>query len=598
MSSLRTLVSLAGYCTMVFLLAVTLPAVAAPSPPDAAPGAARPVSGAGPASESVERRTPRDTLAGFLDATRRRDYVHAAEYLDLSRIPRDQRAERGPILAHELRIVIDQAVPVDLDELSDEAAGAPQQGLSADRALIGTVSMKTGTTQLLLQRTPGAEDARTWKVAAATVAQIPRLYQELGYGPLADYLPPVFFEVRLLEIALWQWLALIVLVPAAAAVGWIGTLVVARIVGSVVRRAIPAMGGHLLTVMIGPLRLTLSGAAFFLGSGLLNLSIAAHHVVGEAEKALVLVALAWVMVRMTDALGDHATERLRNAGRITATAVVPIGRKATKVMIVALTALAILQNVGLNVTGILAGLGIGGLAVALAAQKTVENLFGGVSLILDQPVRVGDFCRFGDRVGTVEEVGLRSTRIRTLDRTLVSIPNGHFASLELENFTVRDRIWLHQTIGVRYETTPDQLRHLLVGIRRMLYAHPRVDSRPARIRFINFGAYSLDLEIFAYVLTSDYDDFLAIQEDIYLRIMDIVDQSGTGFAFPSQTLYLARDAGLDTAKREAAQTQVAAWRQEGALYLPDFSAEAVRELRGTLEYPPRGSACRRTASAP
>ena len=114
---------------------------------------------------------------------------------------------------------------------------------------------------------------------------------------------------------------------------------------------------------------------------------------------------------------------------------------------------------------------------------------------------------------------------------MVSVPNGHFASLELENFTVRDRIWLHTPIGVRYETTPDQLRHVLVEIRRMLYAHPQVDPRPARIRFVNFGAYSLDLEIFAYVLTADYDEFLAIQEDIYLRIMDIVEQSGTGFAF-------------------------------------------------------------------
>ncbi len=257
-----------------------------------------------------------------------------------------------------------------------------------------------------------------------------------------------------------------------------------------------------------------------------------------------------------------------------------------------LAVLAILQNVGLNVTGILAGLGIGGLAVALAAQKTVENLFGGVTLILDQPVRVGDFCRFGDRVGTVEEVGLRSTRIRTLDRTVVSIPNGHFASLELENFTVRDRMWLHPTIGVRYETTSDQLRHLLVEIRRMLYAHPRVDSRPARIRFVNFGAYSLDLEIFAYVLTSDYDEFLAIREDIYLRIMDIVDRSGTGFAFPSQTTYFARDPGLDTAKQEAAQAQVAAWREQDALYLPDFPPSAVADLRETLDYPPRGSAQR------
>jgi len=259
-------------------------------------------------------------------------------------------------------------------------------------------------------------------------------------------------------------------------------------------------------------------------------------------------------------------------------------------VIVGLAFLAVLQNIGINVTGILAGLGIGGLAVALAAQKTVENLFGGVTLILDQPVRVGDFCRFGDRVGTVEEVGLRSTRVRTLDRTVVSIPNGHFSSLELENFTLRDRIWLNTTLGLRYETTPDQLRHVLVEIRRMLYAHPRIDSEPARIRFASFGAYSLDLEIFAYVRTSDYEEFLAVREDVYLRIMDIVAESGTGFAFPSQTTYFARDTGLDEAKRRTAEAQVRAWREQGSLCLPDFPPETVKALDRTLDYPARGAA--------
>lgn len=582
-SAFRTLtvgVALAG-----LIVAVAIPAAAQGSATAPAPGA--------PAEpERLPGRTPREALAAFLEATSSHDYARAAQYLDLRRIPRALRAERGPALAEELRIVIDQALPIDLEELSDQPAGSPQEGLPADRALIGSAETSTGTVPLLLQRMPGPEESRTWKVASSTVAQIPRLYRELGYGPLADYLPPAFFEIRFFQLALWQWLALLLLVVAASALGWLGTIVLLRLVAPVVRRAAPVLGERLLTVVIGPLRLGLSVAAFFLGGGLLNLSIAAHRVFWEAEKASVVVVMAWIAVRLIDVFADLATERLRGAGRFSATAVVPLGSKATKVVVVMLALLAILQNLGLNVTGILAGLGIGGLAVALAAQKTVENLFGGVTLILDQPVRVGDFCRFGDRVGTVEEVGLRSTRVRTLDRTLVSIPNGHFASLELENYTVRDRMWLHPTIAVRYETTPDQLRHLLVEIRRMLYAHPRVDPNGARIRFVNFGAYSLDLEIFAYVATPDYDEFLAVREDIYLRIMDLVEQSGSGFAFPSQTTYIARDAGLDAARREAAEAQVEAWRRQDGLLLPEFPPDVVSRLHGTIDYPPRGSARR------
>jgi len=222
----------------------------------------------------------------------------------------------------------------------------------------------------------------------------------------------------------------------------------------------------------------------------------------------------------------------------------------------------------------------------------VENVFGGITLIVDQPVRVGDFCRFGDRVGTVEEIGLRSTRVRTLDRTVVAIPNAEFAALHLENFAPRDRIWLHTTLGLRYETTPDQLRHVLVELRALLYAHPRVDPAPARVRLIGFGAYSLDVEVFAYVRTSSFDEFLAVREDLYLRFMDVVAASGTGFAFPSQTLYVASDAGMDHERADAAEARVREWRARGDLCLPEFPPARVAALQASLDYPPNGAAAR------
>jgi MscS family membrane protein len=205
---------------------------------------------------------------------------------------------------------------------------------------------------------------------------------------------------------------------------------------------------------------------------------------------------------------------------------------------------------------------------------------------------VGDFCRFDDKVGTVEAIGLRSTRIRTLDRTLITIPNGDFAQMKLETFAARDRIRLIHRITLRYETTPDQLRYVLVELRRLLYSHPRVVEEPSRVRFVAFGATSLDLELFAYVDTTDFNEFLAVQEDVMLRVMDVVAESGTGFAFPSQTLYLGRDAGIDEERSRAAEAQVAAWRESGTLQLPHFSRQEIDTLDGRLEYPPAGSALR------
>jgi MscS family membrane protein len=328
---------------------------------------------------------------------------------------------------------------------------------------------------------------------------------------------------------------------------------------------------------------------FTLGVVALRLSVPAEAFLLDAVQALVVVAIVYLAFRLVDIFSRWSQDRLLDRGQVAAVGMLPLARKTAKVFLAALGLLAVLQNVGVNVTALIAGLGVGGLAIALAAQKSIENLFGGMTLVVDQPVRVGDFCRFGDQVGTVEAVGLRSTRLRTLDRTVVTIPNAQFSEMKLETFAARDKIRMIFKIGLRYETTPDQVRWILVELRKLLYAHPRVHEDPARIRFVGFGAYSLDLEVFAYAVTDDFNEFLAIQEDVLLRIMDVVEASGSGFAFPSQTLYMERGGGVDRERGETAAAEVAAWRERRELQLPHFSREAIDALDDTLDYPPRGS---------
>jgi MscS family membrane protein len=304
---------------------------------------------------------------------------------------------------------------------------------------------------------------------------------------------------------------------------------------------------------------------------------------------LTVIGASWLGVRFIDILFNLKEERL-TAVSSDKISLVQLGRKLSKVTAVILGALLILYIAGMNLTAVLAGLGVGGIAVALAAQKTLENLIGGITIVSDQPIRVGDFCKVGDYQGTVEAVGLRSTRIRTLDRTIVSIPNGQLATMNLENFTLRDKIWFRHVLNLRYETSPDQLRYILAGIREMLYKHPKVETASARVRFIGFGNSSLNLEVFAYVVEKDYGTFLHIQEDLLLRIMDIVEGSGSGFAFPSQTTYLAQDAGMDAGKTQEAILKVRQWREKGELPFPDFSPETIAEINNRLEYPPAESA--------
>ncbi len=209
------------------------------------------------------------------------------------------------------------------------------------------------------------------------------------------------------------------------------------------------------------------------------------------------------------------------------------------------------ESLGIPVAPVLAGLGVGGLAVALAVRPTLENMVGGFVLFGDAPVRVGEFCQFGDKLGTVEAIGLRSVRLRGIDRTVITVPNADFCQLQLVNFSRRDSILLRMTLHLRYETTPDQLQRVLTQLRELLLEDPRVSNDPARVRLIGYGESALDVEIFALVQTRDFNEFLGIQEEINLRIGEIVESTGNRFAFPSQTLYLEQSPSVDEERSNA-----------------------------------------------
>jgi MscS family membrane protein len=552
---------------------------AAPQPP--APGPA----------DDYGRGTPRSSMLGYLEAARAGDWERAANHLDLRAVPRAEREERGPELARALKSVLDRTLWVDVDALSDAPEGLRDDGLPAGRESVGVIHAARGPVDVTLDRVPRSDGVRIWKVSAATVARIPELHEEFGLGWLERRLPGVLVDVAVFEVRLWQWFALLASLAVAYLLSLLATSTLRAILRPLARSSKTTLDDELLDLVVGPLRLLAGLLLFHVAVVSLALAVPVRRFFFGVEEALAVFAVAWGLFRAVDLLAQRLGRRLEAGGPADA-GLVPLGRKTIKVLIGALAGLAALDSFGFDVTALLAGLGVGGIAVALAAQKSVENLFGALTLMTDRPVRPGDFCRFGDRIGTVEEVGLRSTRVRTLDRTVVTIPNAEFATLQLENFALRDRIWLHAKLGLRYETTPDQLRFALIEIRKLLYAHPKVDPDPARVRFVGFGDFSLDLEVFAYVRTTDFGEFLAVREDLFLRIMDVVARSGSGFAFPSQTAYLARDAGLDEERLRAAEARVREWRERGELWLPEFPEQRIEELRDTLPYPASRSASR------
>src|SRR5262245_34670432 len=541
-----------------------------------------------PPPDEFGRTAPRGTIKGFLSATEARDYGRAAAYLDLSRLPATETATQGPKLARHLRVVLDQILPLDPTQFSNEPEGMFQDGQPPDRDVVGRIETQKGGVALFLDRVASEDGVPVWKVAAGTVARIPALYAEFGHGPMGEFLPRMFVEVRLLDIALWQWVALLCLVPASFLVARMIVASLSRVVGGQSRRTGFLLIHRLAQAVAAPMTLLIAVALFNVVRRALSLALAVHPAFAMVEELVAVVAVTWLLLRVVDVAGGSLRQDMQGQVHEAKIAVAELAQRALTLLVVLLGFFALLEFLGVHVTALIAGLCVSVIAPAFAAQKTGDDWFGDDSLVAAQPVEVGDFCRFGNQLGTVESIGLRSSRVRTLDRTLVSIPNGEFSSMQIENFAKRDRIWLHTTLRLRYETTADQLRHVLVRIRELLYAHPMILPDPARVRLVDFGPYALELEIFAYVRTPDYDEFLAVREDIYLRIIDIVAESATGFALPSQTIYRG-GTGLDADRARAVEAEVQRWRAEGTLPMPEFPSERIAQLRDTLDYPPTGS---------
>lgn len=534
--------------------------------------------------DPLERQTPRSTVRGFLVAAEKGDFERAAKYLELSR----GLADEGPTIARQLQAIMDMGTTVDTLSVNNTPDGDLNDNLTENRERIGIVEDGGKKYDLTLKRVDDGEYGQIWLFSKETVSQVSTMYQGLDVG-LRRYIPFWLRGHRFLTLEPWQWIGFFLLVAIALTVSKLFGRLLTRVFAAILSSKLERFRPDSLRSFRNPLRFLFALILFQAGIIVLKFPFLMRSLLARLYDIAWIVLIAWFLARAADLFIDHLRSALVRADRTSIISVLPMMRRFTKILFTVVAFLSILQTFGIDAAKVWAGLGIGGIALALAAQKTVENLFGGISILADQPVRVGDVCTFGGQTGTVEDIGLRSTSIRTADRTLISIPNGTLATMQLENLAQRDKILFKPILGLKYSTTADQLRYVLVEIRKLLYSHPLVDPDPARIRFTKLNSYSLDLEVFAYIKTADGNIFLEVQEDLLLRIMDIVEQAGAEFAFPSQTAYLTRDSPINEAAVRAAEQRVREWRARGELSLPNFSNEQIESLQGSIEFPPDGS---------
>jgi MscS family membrane protein len=571
---------------LLICLAMILPASAyqiLPGQPSAGGSSA---TSSKPATDPLGRDTPSGTLYGFLQAAQSGNYSIAAQYLQLAPA---RRLTQGDDIASKLKVVIDRSFSGDLRRISNQPEGTPQEGMPLDKQRVGNLNSGDVDADLILVRVPDANGGRIWLVSSDTLARVPELYEQAAVQQVETRLPQALVRNQILGLPLWQWLAILLAIPVAAFWGWLAVQIL-RLPWYMWARYRQHAVAAAWTAFARPLWLVLGALIHGVLVSYLRIPVLQRHHYQQVAGVVAVVGSNWLLWRVLRAVMRSVRQRAILSGRMGTSSLIILGERMLKAGIFVLAIFAILGTLGFNLTTPLAGLGIGGIAVAFAAQKTLENLFGGVSILGDEVIRIGDTCRFGDRVGTVEDISLRSTRIRTPDRTELFIPNGSLATMNVENLSRRDKILFTTKLGLRYETSPDQMRYVLAQVRRLLYEHPKVETEGARNRFIAFDDSTLTLEIFSYVLTRDFNEFLAIREDILLRIMDILSASGTGLAFPSRTIYLGRDAGVDKEIAERVARQVQKWREGNQLPFPDFKPADISEFSNSLPYPQPGSA--------
>lgn len=477
--------------------------------------------------DSLGRSSPRGSVLGFLVAARSGNIAASVQYLNTP-----LRGQAAQLLAQQLFIVLDRRLPARLLKLSDSPEGS-HSTLKSDEDLVGTISSSEGDVDILVERVARSKAESLWLFSKVTLDRIPGLFRELQQIPIDSVLPPFLLNTRFAGILLFQWLFVFIGLPVAyiltGLLNWILDPLVAYVHRHVLGRAVSPHRGTLPV----PIRLLLIVLLIYGFYSKVALPLLARQFWITAATFVTIVAAVWFCILIILRVENRIRGRLARSGHLATTSVLRLGRGVAEVLVIFIGAVAIMNLFGVNPSTALAGLGIGGIAVALAAQKTLENVLGGVSIIFDQAVRAGDTLQVSGTIGTIEQVGLRSTRIRTRDRSVLSIPNGQLANLNLENLSFKDKFWFHPSVKLRYDSTAAQMRSILARLNSLLQQHRSIEPTSIQVRFLQFGASSLELEVSAYVMTKDRLEFLAVQEELLLQIMEAVEEAGAQIALQS-----------------------------------------------------------------
>jgi MscS family membrane protein len=483
--------------------------------------------------DNLGRDTPRSSFMGFLDATEKFDYELAAEFMDLRNLPYETRQHDGKELARQFDFVIKRGMRISVDQLSTKASGHVVDGLPDYRDELGRLVDEDEELVLFMQRVPGTDDNFIWKISNASVADIPEVYEFFSYPDWVEKIRnKVPSDASFLGIELFKW----VIVLSVAVVSWPIFWLIGFAMSWLISR--PGSPLHRPVRRLFTRPLALLAVILVTGSLLKELGLGAKAQYVFETKTVMTLVVVWIVFSLIDLFRAKRRERFLAEGRADAHILGRPMANALKLITILGATLVWLNNSGVDITTLLAGLGVGGLALALALQKPIEDLLGAVSLYSQQPMGTGDLCKYGTIFGRIEEIGLRTTRIRTLNDTLVSVPNCIIAHGAIENYSAREKMLYHPDLPLRYDTTLEQVQTIVDGIDAMARAHEKVMEDSVRIRFTQFTETAMIIRARIYVDESDFSGYLAVVGELNMAILKIVQDAGAHFAEGARTIML------------------------------------------------------------
>lgn len=502
-----------------------------------------------------ELRSPRATLQTFLRAMRDQETELAVSCLDLGALTSEAKATGGPNVAYQLHVVIKRLTGASLDDKQLWQA-VPDENDDPDPFRLDSLTAAQPQAKSLVIRR--SKNDSNWRFSEATCADIEAIYNQLEQAPeliepLADdgekieqpftirlrNAFPVFLRNKTLLLPDYQWLCLLALIfiglAADALTRWLLAVISSHWLGTYVEEEELVARAKIWR----PIGRLVNAAMWYWGTKLIGLPPATLNILLAVLKLFTIYAAAWTAFAVIDVAAKYLAKQALRTDTKFDDLLVPLVTKSLKILATCIALLTAAQTFDLPILGLVGGLGLGGAALAFASKDAVANFFGSVTVLFDRPFEVGDWIVTEGAEGTVETVGFRSTRVRTFYNSLVTLPNSQLTTAAVDNMGRRRYRRIKTTLGLQYDTTPDQLEAFCEGVRELIRRHPNTRKDYFHVYFNDFGPSSLDVMLYCFLQCPDWGSELQSRHRLLADIIRLAEKLGVQFAFPTRTLYMA-----------------------------------------------------------